>query len=101
MLLNIAESSAHVDQKSQQEPPPQQRQHTRYHSSISDVLYTPLSEYTLLEKVGQGSFGVVRRARRRSTGEDVAIKPLVRVCPPARPTHLCLPLYASFCLWYA
>ena len=68
-------------------------QHTPHHSSISDVLSTPLFDYTLLEKVGQGSFGVVRRARRKSTGEDVAIKQLVRVF-----VSLCLCVCVSVCL---
>ncbi|KAL6865140.1 hypothetical protein ACP4OV_016291 [Aristida adscensionis] len=37
-----------------------------------------LRSYKLLPKVGEGAFGVVRRARHRRTGEEVAIKSVRR-----------------------
>ncbi len=44
-----------------------------------DCLRTTIQEYKLFEKVGQGSFGVVRRANAGPGEEDVAIKQLVRI----------------------
>jgi serine/threonine protein kinase len=45
-----------------------------------DTLSTPLCSYELCEKVGQGSFGVVRRAISKKTRKEVAIKQLVHIC---------------------
>jgi serine/threonine protein kinase len=46
------------------------------HHKLSTALY----KYDLAEKIGQGSFGVVRRGKNEATGEDVAIKQLVHIC---------------------
>ncbi|XP_062201648.1 putative cyclin-dependent kinase F-2 [Phragmites australis] len=40
----------------------------------NDVRIGSLESYKLLSKIGEGAFGVVRKARHRSTGQEVAIK---------------------------
>ena len=39
-----------------------------------DMTPSPLAMYVLLEKLGEGTFGVVHKARHMETGEVVALK---------------------------
>ena len=48
-------------------------------SSSADTLATPSDKYDLLEVVGEGTFSVVRKARRRSDATTVAVKRLKKL----------------------
>jgi serine/threonine protein kinase len=46
--------------------------------------YPELSEYEVMEKIGEGTFSVVWRARCRATNEEVALKIVTPTSGPSR-----------------
>lgn len=51
---------------------------------FNPAAYPELAAYEVLERIGEGTFSVVWRARHRVTGEDVALKVVVPTSGPAR-----------------